>query len=459
MFHSLSAVLRPWPLVCLLSGGLLAVAHGQSFHTALGGAAVVSAIPPVAPPVVPDTLFSQMIVFGDSLSDTGNFAETTEAGYSIRYPGADFNYADGRFTDGTATTPAAKKYTGVWHEQLAAFFLGMTPATASLDGGTDYAFGDAETLDGERSVPLQGSASVQIDNMGQQVTNYLSNNTPDPLALYIVWGGANDLFADHSAANVTAAAQRETALVQRLAEAGAKTFLVPNLPPLGQTPEYVSDTTQSPAFDQAASDFRDQLNTDLDALERSLAAEGLTVKIYRLDLFTLFSALTADDGVDYGFAETTSSAQGGTGKADQSLFWDDVHPTTYGHFQIAAEAYTLLTGTPVVEVSQASKYVDRSVGGTGAFLLTRTGTDLSQTLTVPYVVGGTAVAGTDYTALKSQKKIKAGKRTVQIKLDPTYAPANTDSVKVKLTIQAGTGYTLPVVKSGAINLQTVPPPP
>ena len=455
MFHSLPAILRPWPLVCLLSGGLLTVAHGQPFHTPLAGAAVTTA----AVPVIPQTDFSQLIIFGDSLSDTGNFADTTEANFDIRYPGSDFNYADGRFTDDTATTPAAKKYTGVWHEQLAAFFLGMTPATASLDGGTDYAFGDAETLDGQRAVTLEAGVSINVDNMGQQVTNYLGSHTPDASALYIVWGGANDLFADDSAANVTAAAQRETALVQRLAEAGARTFLVPNLPPLGDTPEYIGDTTQSPALNQAASNFRDQLNADLDALETPLAAEGLTVKIYRLDLFTVFGTLTANDGVDYGFTETTTSAQGGTGKADQSLFWDDVHPTTYGHFQIAAEAYTLLTGTPVVEVSQANEFVDRSVGDTGDFLLTRTGTDLSQTLNVPYVIGGTAMAGTDYAALKGHKKIGAGKRTVKIPVDPTYAPANSESVKVRLTIKAGIGYTLPVVKSGQIHLQTVPPPP
>ena len=450
MFRSFPAVFRLCSLVCLF-GGAVHAQSGDAFHTPLQGVSTVQA-----------TVYSQLIIFGDSLSDTGNFADTTEAAFGIAYPGTDFNYADGRFTDGTATTPAAKKYTGVWHEQLASFFLGLTPATASLGGGTDYAFGDAETLDGERTVTLESGVSVQIDNMGQQVTNYLNSlngNAPDPAALFIVWGGANDLFDDDSAANVAAAAQRETALVQRLAEAGAKTILVPNLPPLGDTPEYIGDSTQSPALNQAASDFRDQLNADLDVLETTLAAEGLTVQIFRLDLFGTYGNLTANDGVDYGFAETFTSAQGGAGNPDRSLFWDDVHPTTAGHFQIAAEAYTLLTGSPVVEVSQGSKYVDRSVGDTGAFLLTRTGTDLSATLTVPYVVSGTAVAGADYTTLKGQKKVKAGKRTVSIKVDPTFAAADSSSVKIKLTIQAGVGYTLPVVTTGAINLDTVPPPP
>ena len=444
----LRSVLRSWSLACLLSGGLLASASGEFFHAPLAGTSTTAS-------AFSSASFSQIVVFGDSLSDTGNFANTTESDFGVRYPGNDFNYADGRFTDDGGTTPAAKKYSGVWHEQLAAFFLHLPTATCSLDGGADFAYGDAETLDGQRDVEVEAGLSIKVDNLGQQVTNYLANRTVDPLGLYIVWAGANDLFADASAANVAAAAQRETALVQRLAESGVKSLLVPNLPPLGQTPAYSGDSTQSAALDQASFNFRDQLNADLDALETTLASEGLTVKIYRLDIFTLFTDAVAN-GSFYGFTATTTSAQAATGKADASLFWDGVHPTTYGHFQIAAAAYTLLTGTPVVEISQESKDVDRSNGGTGTFLLTRTGTDLSQTIDVPYVVGGTAASGADYAPLKGHKKIKAGKRTVKIPLNPTFAAVGTDTVNVKLTLQAGTDYTLPVVLKSSILLEAGP---
>ena len=294
------------------------------------------------------TRFSQMVVFGDSLSDVGNVADTTEADYGIRYPGEDFNYADGRFTDDSNNTPAAQQFQGVWHEQLARLFLGMTPATASLDGGSDYAFGDAETLDGERTVELGNGLSFQVDNMGQQVTNYLGSHAADPGALYIVWGGANDLFMDDSAANVTATAQRETALVRRLAEAGAKTFLIPNLPPLGATPEYSGNASQAAALTQAASSFRDQLNADLNALVTTLKGEKLAVTMYRLDIFTLFTQLAASGGQSYGFTNVADSAQGSNVQADHYLFWDDIHPTTAGHYQTAAEADTLLANGPVI---------------------------------------------------------------------------------------------------------------
>jgi len=64
--------------------------------------------------------FSGLVVFGDSLSDTGNVAHDVQAKYGVRYPSEAFNYTDGRFTDGAGTRPPARAYFGVWAEQLAA---------------------------------------------------------------------------------------------------------------------------------------------------------------------------------------------------------------------------------------------------------------------------------------------------------------------------------------------------
>lgn len=146
--------------------------------------------------------FSQVIVFGDSLSDDGNIRNRLEDQYLISYPGGDFNYSDGRFTNSSDTDPASDIYAGTWHEQLARDFLGLPAPTNSLDGGTDYAFGGATTENGTRDVTvidnpvpfLGGELTVTIDNLGQQVDDYLADQTVDPAALYIVWGGANDPF-------------------------------------------------------------------------------------------------------------------------------------------------------------------------------------------------------------------------------------------------------------------------
>lgn len=136
-----------------------------------------------SPPV-----FSQVIVFGDSLSDDGNIKHVIEDKFFIAYPSVVFNYADGRFTNSNETSPASTLYAGVWHEQLAQTFLGLPAASNSLDGGLDYAFGGATTVDGtsERTVIsniapfLGGELSITIDNIGLQVDNYLASHTSIP---------------------------------------------------------------------------------------------------------------------------------------------------------------------------------------------------------------------------------------------------------------------------------------
>src|SRR6476646_496811 len=98
----------------------------------------------------PTPTFSQIVVFGDSLSDTGNVRQRTNdlTNGVVDYPSHSFNYSNGRFTNDDQTDPASSTYLGVWHEQLAATFLGMQPAEFSLGGGLNYAFGAATTNNG-----------------------------------------------------------------------------------------------------------------------------------------------------------------------------------------------------------------------------------------------------------------------------------------------------------------------
>ncbi len=295
--------------------------------------------------------FTGTVIFGDSLSDDGNFADTTASKYGIRFPSPLFNYDDGRFTDGPATNPPAHNFSGVWTEQLSKLFLNLPVAKPSLEGGTDFAYGSATTEDGTQVV-TQGVLSVTIENMGQQVSDYLSRTTPvDPNALHIVWGGANDLERDSSDANVMAAAAREVALVERLANAGARYVLVPNLPPLGSVPSYAGQ----PAIGAASAKFRDMLNADLDAMQVRLAAANVTLHLYRFDVYSLYMTLAANPAA-YGFSDVMHAAQGQSGvNPDTYLFWDGLHPTTAGHNQLAANAYSVLKapasvpgGAPVI---------------------------------------------------------------------------------------------------------------
>ncbi len=319
--------------------------------------------------------FSKLIVFGDSLSDVGNIASRAEAKFGVRYPSGDFNYADGRFTDGPATDPASQNHAGVWHEQLARE-LGLSPATASSDGGLDFAFGGATTADGssEHDV-VSGRLTLTIDNMGRQVDDYLKGRSAEPGALYILWGGANDLLGDRSAANVNATAARISGLVNRLAGAGARSFLVANVPPLGEVPLEAGKPQQAAELNAASSQFRSRLNADLSAAEAGFSSAGLSVKVYRLDIFDLFSRVLQSPA-SYGFANVTQSAQGQPVLPDKYLFWDDLHPTTSGHFQIAQAALGLLAeaAPPALSLSIAPAAFFESKGAKAALAtLSRSG--------------------------------------------------------------------------------------
>ena len=99
--------------------------------------------------------YTSIVVFGDSLSDTGNVADLTQAKYGFRLPSPAFDYTDGRFTDGADTEPAARNFFGVWIEQLAATLPSKPVIKASLDGGTDYAYGFATTGGGTGRLHLR----------------------------------------------------------------------------------------------------------------------------------------------------------------------------------------------------------------------------------------------------------------------------------------------------------------
>jgi phospholipase/lecithinase/hemolysin len=316
--------------------------------------------------------FTQVIVFGDSLSDDGNIAHRARDLVGFSYPSSNFNYSDYRFTDDTNTSPAANLYVGTWHEQLEKTFLGLAVAKNSLDGGTDYAFGGATTKNGTQNRTIinnptpfgGGDFTITIDNMGRQITNYLSSHTPGPNALFILWGGGNDLFDDDSAQSVTDTANRVGALIVRLANAGARNFLVPNVPPLGAVPNSFGDPALVAARDLASANYRAQLNSVIASTVSSLAAGGITIHVYTLDVWLNLIRVLGQPA-KYGFVNTIDSAQGASGvNPDQYLFWDDIHPTTGGHHELANEANRLLRGQ-IAPLGKATSISTRGMVGTG----------------------------------------------------------------------------------------------
>jgi len=282
--------------------------------------------------------YTSIVVFGDSLSDVGNVGKLTEDKYGFEVPGPIADYTAGRFTDGADTEPAAEKYFGVWIEQLAATFPSKPKIKASLNGGTDYAYGFAFTGKGTSVFAFGPSDvySVTIKNIGQQITDYLATHPKiTDKTLFVVWGGANDLLNATSTDDVIDAGINQTVNIQRLIDHGATQFILPNLPPLGLIPRLNGSPTTSVPATEAAKLFNEVLGGGVDVLRAFNRHKH--VKLAQLDVFALFNEIVADPA-SYSLLNVTDSSQGIAVDPDTYLFWDDLHPTTHGHNILAATA-------------------------------------------------------------------------------------------------------------------------
>ena len=268
------------------------------------------------------TDFSNVIVFGDSLSDSGNIALASGSPVPMR------------FTTNPGTTTAENVATG----------LGFTLAP-SLAGGTDYAFGGAGLVNNVAAVPT----------LPQQLQMYLGANggKADSNALYQVWGGANDIFyltgaltdPNAIAAGAANAAQTELGLLAGLQGAGARYVVVYNLPDLGKTPSAAAGGAAAQAgATQLAVLYNGVLNSGI----AQLSNNGLNV--IPVNTYALLNEVIANPSA-YGFANVTAPAcTGGSGSSIQCgpqgsgapvtyapgteqtyLFADGVHPTTAAH--------------------------------------------------------------------------------------------------------------------------------
>jgi phospholipase/lecithinase/hemolysin len=284
---------------------------------------------------VPAGGFSAVYAFGDSLSDAGNVSIAT-LGVVPASP-----YSDGRFTNGN-----------VWVQDLAQN-LGLPAVKPSLAGGTDYAYGGAET--GQTSVH-----TVNPTDLPSQVVQFALNvPNPSPNALYTVWAGSNDVL-DIANSGETAAQQQlsvqqavtnETVAIDGLIAHGAKDLVVMDVPDLAKTPYEMA----RPASDAVSGTLAQEFNTDLGAALRAIVASG-AASIDYVDTYGLLDTAIANPAA-YGFSNVTQPVWSGnltdshsgtlaaTGAAQNGyLFFDDLHPTSAGHALLASAVTQTLTG-------------------------------------------------------------------------------------------------------------------
>ena len=273
-----------------------------------------------------ETSFSQVFVFGDSLSDTGNLASI-----SNDFP---FPYYMNRVSNGPVAV-----------ETLAAK-LGLSVDASlhllSLNEGSNYA------------VARGNAYGDEIFDLGTQLYGFYANHgfVAPADALYVLFIGGNDvrdaalLEPDLAVAQslVKAAAMEVRHAIESLTQAGARSFLLVNAPNISVIPETRFYASGNPSLIDRALLLSELYKELLHDTAEQLEANS-HINISEFDLFKFFNKLLkkADK---YGFSNATEACFSTLiyqdeeapfhpdcnygMNFDQFIFFDEIHPTRTG---------------------------------------------------------------------------------------------------------------------------------
>ncbi|MBD2772808.1 SGNH/GDSL hydrolase family protein [Iningainema tapete] len=305
--------------------------------------------------------FSQLVVFGDSLSDTGNT----------------FNISGGLINPTTAIPPNPPYFQGrfsndlVWVDYVGEQ-LGLTPTlftaltTTIPTQGINFAIGGANSGTGNAivpNIPLPG-VQEQVGLFAQPLLT--SNQTADPNALFAVWGGGNDyLFGNVTDPNQTV--QNLSNSVATLASVGAKNILVFNLPDLGKTPAALAAGNSS-----NLTTLTTIHNAALASALSQLSSSNPGVNIIPVDVYSLINRIIANPG-EFGFNNVTASCVIGDlqnitsvcNNPNDFLFFDAVHPSTNAHRLVADTVFSATNATSVPEPTATLGILALGIGAAG----------------------------------------------------------------------------------------------
>jgi thermolabile hemolysin len=248
----------------------------------------------------------RLIVFGDSLSDTGTVFRATNGLYPPDPP-----YFQGRYSNGR-----------VWVEYLADR-LGLSAGQIN-----NFACGGATS--GSRSDALVPGLLKQVQSFAQP------NGNISATSLYILWAGANDYL--QGATNSTASVQNILEAIRVLSGAGAKRLLIANLPNLGELP-----ATSSSANSTKLVTLTQTHNQELRRALKRLGQQS-DLSLMTLDANALYQSAIRNPA-QFGFTNVTGACVAGTracGDPNQFLFWDGIHPTTAAHQILGQQAFAVV---------------------------------------------------------------------------------------------------------------------
>lgn len=293
-------------------------------------------------PALATSPYDAIYAFGDSLTDVGNYYITT-GGASPAPP-----YYNGQYSNGN-----------VWLQTFATD-LGLPALTPSLDGGTDYAYGGAQS----GTTISHTAGTTDLTGTGAQIAQFqAAHATADPNALYTIWIGSNDLL--NAPPSYTEAQDAELIgqvvgnidnSINTLTAEGAKNFLVLTVPDLGKTPAVLSaGPTASAAFSTFSASLDSVLvngSTTLGVPSLAGLATGTGAHISVFDAYSNLDQTIADaaalgltDVTDACYMVTTTGTV--CSNPNQYLFWDPIHPTATAHALLGNQVATQLGFAPV----------------------------------------------------------------------------------------------------------------
>ena len=273
-------------------------------------------------------VYDSLVVFGDSLSDSGNNAILigSNAGQNI---------------DGNTYVPTQPYGSGVYSNgpvwaSDAASAMGL-PLQPSLGGGTNYAFGGATA----------GPGSV-VPTLLTQANQYLAGHAVSANALYVIAGGGNDARAALGtiaaclgaclgptvAQTAATYAASVGTIVNALQAGGAQHIIVWNTPNLGLAPAVTAAGASGLGTFLAAS-----MNA---ALAAQLTGEtGVTT----FDIFGLGTTIALNPGA-FGFTDVSNACGALVAvNCNTYAYWDGIHPTARAH-EVIADAFLVVAGVP-----------------------------------------------------------------------------------------------------------------
>lgn len=317
--------------------------HNKAFVSIIGGIAL-SLVSLSATAIT----YTSITVFGDSLSDGGN----------------DYIFTGGTFPP---SPPYAQRFTnGLTAVEKLANRLGL-PLTPSESGGSNYAYGGAESGTGnflsvrpDLPPALQAVFSNNDTGALYQVQSFAAAppvGFGGPESLVVLWAGANDLFtalttdpvgfAGDPVGTVIAPAMANLAAeVGLLYGVGARSILMPNLPNIGVTPFGAAvGAAGMTAFSALFNVFLDQTIAGLESTYAGL-------NIMEVDTYSRLTAIVANPG-DYGFTIATTPCVNQSTfvpctTPNDYVFWDTVHPTTAVYNLLAQDFYNAVPEPSVI---------------------------------------------------------------------------------------------------------------